>query len=485
MENSTSTSADGLLRERALRGTLISLSGQGGAQALRLLSNLILARLLFPEAFGVMAIAWLMINALTMISDVGVRSAVVRDDRGDDVDFLDTAWSIQVVRGLVLWLVALVLAAPIAGFYGEPQLRTILPVAALTAVLAGLESTKLITLTRHLTLGRVIAVELGGQVAGLVATICYALVFASVWALVAGALVMALIRVLASQFALAGPRNRFCWDRDAAHRIIHFGKWILVSTLITFLATRLDVIVVGKLVPMAALGVYSIGTMITQVPGTIASKLARAVLLPVFSASRRESPEALSRGFAKARSLSLPAGLAAILGTETLAPAFIHYLYPPEYSDAGWIAQLSMITLWFTFLQVCARPALIALGNSRGVAITNFVKLIASAVGCVVGFRFAGLPGLIVGVGVGAFCGYLTMGIQLSFAGIHVLAKDLGYTAVVLLAGAVIGLGPRLGLASAEGSSVALWTLALGVALLSPVAILLCRRLWRIYGHPP
>ncbi len=61
MENSTSTSADGLLRERALRGTLISLSGQGGAQALRLLSNLILARLLFPEAFGVMAIAWLMI----------------------------------------------------------------------------------------------------------------------------------------------------------------------------------------------------------------------------------------------------------------------------------------------------------------------------------------------------------------------------------------------------------------------------------------
>ncbi|MDH3686186.1 MAG: oligosaccharide flippase family protein, partial [Myxococcales bacterium] len=70
------------LRRRVLRGAALGLGGHAGSQAMRLASNLILARLLFPEAFGVMALAWLVVNGVTMLSDVGVSSSVVRDDRG-------------------------------------------------------------------------------------------------------------------------------------------------------------------------------------------------------------------------------------------------------------------------------------------------------------------------------------------------------------------------------------------------------------------
>ena len=96
------------LTARALRSALFTLGGFGSAQLIRLASNLILTRLLFPEAFGMMALTMVFLQGLQMFSDVGVAPAIQQSKRGDDADFLDTAWTIQVVRGLCLWLAACV-----------------------------------------------------------------------------------------------------------------------------------------------------------------------------------------------------------------------------------------------------------------------------------------------------------------------------------------------------------------------------------------
>jgi len=473
------------LRGRVLRGAALGLAGHAGSQLLRLASNLILARLLFPEAFGVMAIAWLVVNGLTMLSDVGIRSSVIRDDRGDDRRFLHTAWTLQVLRGLLLWLAASALAVPLAGFYDQPLLARIVPVAALVAPIAGFESIRLLAATRRIQLGRVVVVELAGQAIGLVAMVAWAWVDRSVWALVVGGLVRTLARVVLSHAILPGPRDRFGWDADAVRRIVGFGKWILVSTAITFLATRLDIVLLGKLVPMATLGVYSIGAMIAQVPQTPASRLGRAVLLPALSESRREGRESLAMAFSRARGLVLPAMLLAVLASLACAPAFVRVLYDERYRDAGWIAQLSLIPLWFAFLQFTARSALEAVGDSRALATGNAVKLAVTGVACIAGYRLAGLPGLILGVALGAAAGYGMIAAALRSAGLPTQRQDLAWTAGGLALGLTVALGAR-GLAHGlEIERVDLVTLGVGAAVVGPLALSLAGKLRELVGGSP
>ena len=90
------------LAARALRASAITMGGFVASQALRLASNLVLTRLLFPEAFGLMALVTVFVMALVMLSDIGTGPAIMGSRRGDDPAFLDTAWTIQILRGAIL-----------------------------------------------------------------------------------------------------------------------------------------------------------------------------------------------------------------------------------------------------------------------------------------------------------------------------------------------------------------------------------------------
>src|ERR687885_208624 len=110
------------LKNQALRGTVWTIAGYGASQVLRLGSNIILTRLLLPEFFGLMNLVNVFIIGLHLFSDVGLGPSVVQNKRGDDPDFLNTAWTIQVGRGIILWICSLILAWPVSQFYNEPQL---------------------------------------------------------------------------------------------------------------------------------------------------------------------------------------------------------------------------------------------------------------------------------------------------------------------------------------------------------------------------
>ena len=160
-----SFSSDGLFA-RAMRSSAWTASGFAISQVIRLASNLVLTRLLLPEAFGLMALVTVAMIGLANFSDVGVGQAIMANRRGDDADFLDTAWTIQVARGGLLWLATCALAAPVAALYDEPSLARILPVAGLTLLIAGFNPTRIETANRHLALGRVMLLDLTSQAIG-------------------------------------------------------------------------------------------------------------------------------------------------------------------------------------------------------------------------------------------------------------------------------------------------------------------------------
>ncbi|UAB91731.1 oligosaccharide flippase family protein (plasmid) [Ruegeria sp. SCSIO 43209] len=357
-------SGDGL-KVRAIRGTALSVMGFGSSQLIRLGSNLILTRILFPEAFGLMALVQVVIAGLEMFSDVAIGASVVRSPRGDDPKYLNTAWTLQVIRGAVLWVVACLISNPIAAFYEQPELGLIIPVLAMSTFIQGFQSTKMYLANRHLTLGRLTAMELASQTSGTVFMIVMALWLNSVWALVMGALVGVSVRVVLSHTILPGPANRLAWERDAFREIFHFGKYIILGTAAGFFVQQGDRMVLGKYVSLEDLAVYTIAFMLAAVPLTLSTQLLERILFPLYRTRPPADNDANRKSIGRARMLLTMGtlGMAAVLAM--VGVLAVTFLYDPRYHAAGPILVLLSLAMIPRQVIMSYDKILLANGNSR------------------------------------------------------------------------------------------------------------------------
>ena len=252
----TGNAATDRLNALAIKGTFWTLGSYAGSQALRLAGNIVLTRLLVPQYFGLMTLLNTMVIGLGVMSDVGVNGSVIRDPRGDDLAFLNTAWTMQVIRGVVLWSICIVLARPAARFYREPGLVAMLPLLGLTLLLNGISSIKIYSLVRHLEVRKFALFELLMQIIQLVATAGWALIHPSVWALIGGLLIASVVRCITSHLLLPSHPHRFTWERQSAASIIKFGKWVLVAEAYSILSSQSDRLILGRLISLQTLALY-------------------------------------------------------------------------------------------------------------------------------------------------------------------------------------------------------------------------------------
>lgn len=387
--------------QKAVRGSLWTLFGYGGSQVLRLVSNLILARFLFPEAFGLMALVKVFMHGLQMFSDLGIGPGIIQNKAGTQPPFLRTGWTIQVLRGFALGAITALLAVPVARFFAanDPaamQLVYILPVVGLTAVIGGFSSTSIFTLNRKMQIGRVTMMELIPQVGSLTIMIVWAWIAPSVWALVAGGIAHSTVRMLLSHMWNQGPRDRFGWDREAAGELIRFGRWIFLSTVVTFLATHIDRILLGRMLSLAELGLYSIGMTFARVATHTTSRLSSVVLFPLL-AKRRDDPPGMIRSCLKARLAVLAAGGAVCIAFAIFAPTFFGLLYTEAYAGAGPISRWLALYVWFHILLISMSRIPLALGTPRILFVSNCITACGMSL-AVLGYYLAELPGFVVGM---------------------------------------------------------------------------------------
>ncbi len=470
------------IRSRALKASWFTLSGYGFSQLLRIGSNMALTRLLFPEAFGLMALVNVLVAGLEMLSDIGIQPSIVQHERGEDRTFLNTAWSIQVMRGFVLWAIGLGIAIPYARLYDRPELAMLVMAVTAGAAISGFKSTKVALLSRRMEMGRVVLIDLVSQIVAIVVMIGVAWLYQTVWALVLGNLVQALSRTLLSHLAIRGPGDRPRWERAAALDIIHFGKWIFLSTLVTFLALRLDTLLLGRLLPLDLLGIYSIAGILAQLPQRIAGRLTNAVLFPALAAAAHEDRQRLPAALAEVRRILLPTAMLCVLGIAALGPAFFRILYDARYHGAGWMAQLLSVNVWFGLLVHLSSRTLLAVGDSRSLAISNGVRLAATITGCLIGYRIAGLPGLILGVATGTLAGYLSQLLAMEQHGLRTAQSDAAHTLLAALLGIIAGVGPLLVARSIPPDDPLLYELTFGAVAVLPVAIVTLSRARKLVG---
>ena len=385
---SIDVSAAASLRKRALRAGSWNLVSQVASQVMRLGGNLIMARLLLPEMFGVMVIATTVSILLHLLSDVGLRQNIIQSHRGDDPDFLNTAWTVQIIRGFLLFALTLLLALgawlaqlaelwPADSTYAAPVLPMVLAVTGLSAVIWGFQSTKIDVAVRTFQQKRVVLVDLASQVAGLVVMLVLGLLTHSIWALVLSGLVSAVVWTVLGHTALEGPNNHLRWDRSALTELIVFGRWILLSSMVGVLAMYGDRMWFGASMSAAQLGVYSIAVLILGAVQTALMKIVGAVALPAFSeAARADDKPRLKALYFRFRLLVDLLVLFICGGFLTASPLLIGWMYDDRYREAG--PMLAILSLSFIVLRyTLAHQVWIALGLTKYQAMDNIIRLVS------------------------------------------------------------------------------------------------------------
>lgn len=345
-------------------------------QVLRLVSNVALAWLLAPELLGTM----LLINTLRtggeLLTDVGIGQSIVNHRQGDEPRFYNTAWTVQIVRGLFLFAVALVATIPIARLYDEPQLLILLPISALTFAISGFMSPSRFLLQRHIKVKILAIYNLASAAASVVITVGLALIIPNIWALILGLLISNVVSVVASFFLIDWRAHRIVWDRKAVRAILKFGKWVFISSLVYYAAGNFDRLYLADAVPLALLGVYGIARTLSDTVLQLVQHVATQIVFPKVSASELRGPELRAIISPMRRIVVWALALAMGFGI-TIADSFILLVYDARYAAAAVYLPILLLGAWFGTLASIAESVLMGIGKPADMALGNAAKLAA------------------------------------------------------------------------------------------------------------
>lgn len=431
------------IKKLAIKGTIWTVAGYGASQILRFGSNIILTHLLFPSLFGFMSLVYVFISGLHLFSDIGISTSVVQSKRGDDPAFLNTAWTLQILRGLILWVGCLLIAWPVSLFYNEPQILLVLPVVGFTEmVITGFSSTSLYTLNRHLSVKQLAIFELGGQVVTIVVMVIWAYFNKTIWALVMGSFVSGIIKLVWSHRMNPGIPNRFVWDKEAVKDLISFGQWIFISTALTFIASQSDRLILAKVFSFEMLGVYGIAYTLADIPKQLIMAVGGKVIFPAYAKLADLPREEFRQKIQRSRKLILIPSAIGLAALVSFGDVVISILYDNRYAAATWMLPILALGIWPVILNTTLDVALFAIGNPRYVAYGCFWSGLFLIGGILIGFHYYGTVGAIIAVPFSNVPPYFVITYGLWRDKLACLGQDISTTAL-LLACLIVLIGGR------------------------------------------
>lgn len=386
------------LKKLAIRGTIWTFLGYGSGQALRFIGNLILTRLLAPEMFGLMTLVQTFLLGLTLFSDIGIRPSIIQNKRGDDPVFLNTAWTMQAIRGVLLWIGCFLIAVPVSRFYDNPQIVWLLPLVGATAVLDGFNSTSLATLNRKVSIAKLTIFEVVSQAISLVVMVIWAFFKRTIWALVGGILLGSVVRLVWSHRLESSIRNRFTWDQESVRELTAFGRWIFISTAMTFLATQADRLILGKLFSLETLGIYTVAFTFADLPNQVIAQINGKVIFPVLSQRADLPRDELRQKILQKRWLLLLALAIGVALFTCFGDVLILRLYDARYTDAAWMLSILSLGIWIGAISRTLHSTLLAVGKPLYGAYGFFLKFVYMVAAIPLGAAQLGMLGAIIAI---------------------------------------------------------------------------------------
>jgi len=386
---------DHSLKLQSMRSAFYSIVGRGGGHFLRMAGSLVLTRLLFPEAFGLMATASVVLAMVQLFSDTGVRISIIQNPRGGEPEFLNTAFIISIARGFLLALIICAIAVPLSLYYDKPELRLLLLVMACNPLLVSFENPAMSLFVKKFRVERQVFFEIIIQALGLITSVALAWVLRSVYALAWGA-------VLASAYRVAGSyymhpfRPALAWNKDAGRELFGFGKFIFLNTMITWATMNIDVLLIGKLLDMEQLGFYNLGKNFADLVPTFGLQIIGQAFFPAISSIAHDLPRIMRvyRRFAAfAMAVAVPAGLVLAFFSADI----MRILYDARYFNASIPMLWLCVAVTFRLMSIITGTTFIAAGRPGLETIAMAAGLAAMAAFIPLGIRLGGLQGAAIG----------------------------------------------------------------------------------------
>ena len=375
-------SEEGPLRQRVARGVTWTLIDSWGAQLLGLVIFAILANLLLPEDFGLVALAAVFVAFAQLLVDQGLGDALIQRPRVTRSE-MDTAFWVAVVTGVLLTVIGIIAAWPIAAVLGEPRLVPIIQTLSLSFVLAALNSIQIALLRREmrfrsLAVRRIVAVGGGGAVG-----VAIAVVDPSPWALVGQQLASAAISVL-TLWTVSPWRPGFQISRADFRSLFSFGMHVVAGDVLVFLSRNVDRLLIGAFLGPVWLGFYAVGYRVLDTTQQLLASFARRLGYPVFARLQTDVTR-LRAAYARVSRATSVLILPGYIGLALVAPEAIVVLFGARWAESGLVAAVLFLIGPALTIQLFSGAVLNAVGHPE---ITFRIRLVTTVVN-VVGFFIA------------------------------------------------------------------------------------------------
>lgn len=400
------TNHNGSLKQRILHSLSWSTLGFGSSQILRFVSNIVLTRLFFPEAFGLMIIAQSIIVGLTLLTDVGIKTVIIQDEKGDEQRFLNTAWIMTISHGVIVFLLTIPMSFWAAYHYGQPELTLIIIAIGFTCIINALESTKPTTARRKMLLKQITLLGVVTQVLTIAATLFLAWILQSVWAIVIGTMLGSVFNTACSHLVFKGENNRLEFDRVLFKKILHFSKWVVVSSALTFFAGEGNKLLIAHYLPLKELAIYGIATNLSNLTGLLTQVFGNS-LFPAFSEVYRTEPEKFNRLLSKARLLLINASVAISLVFAIFAHDIATFIYDSRYIGVGEYLRILSLGAIVGALSNSYFGVLFAIGRAKANTMILLVQIIAQFSCIFIGYTLYGNIGVVVGMSIASVFIYI------------------------------------------------------------------------------
>jgi O-antigen/teichoic acid export membrane protein len=274
--------------------------------------------------------------------------------------------------------------------------------------------------------------DVASNALGSVLAITIAWLYPTVWGLIAGNVAATLVSSVLSYFVYPGIEYRFRLDRHAIREIFSFGKWVFLSSIVFFLASHFDRLVLSKYISLAALGVYGVARALADIFGQLSARLANSIIFPSISSANLEGPE-LRRKIAGHRFMFVGLVAVAIAAFIALSDVMIRVLYDYRYHAAGPVLAWIGISTWFLVLNTVSESIMLGISKPNYTAFSNFAKFIGLLGLLPLAAARYGIIGAAIATIVAEFARYLVLTVALARERVHFIRQDLVATAVLLL----------------------------------------------------
>jgi lipopolysaccharide exporter len=382
------------------RGDLFATTFAFGLQTLiRLVSSLILTRILLPEAYGTITILVSVLYVIGNILDTNVSLFIVRDKNAEQPRYLNTAWTMRFGRSVLSSAVLFVCAPLIATkVYDLPDLTLPLRVFSLWFLIDGFESMGFPLAIRRKQARLQMYSELAASVLSTIFSIVYCYRYHTFWGIAFGMLLNRLIMVVLSHQFYREFRPRLFIDLAAAREILVYSKFTIPSSFLTLSLSQFDKVVFLRLFDLRLLGIYGLAGNIAGSIETLVTKISQSVLYPRCAHNFRENPDTAAKRYYTENTKLFAGILAMPAAVAGAAHLIIALLYDPRYSEAGSVLQALAIRAVLLSLASPAEDLLISTGKFHVILVGNILRASWIVLGSLVGYHFWGFLGFVYGL---------------------------------------------------------------------------------------